>query len=89
MARYGAPRANLGDKAPETSDDMIQVPINGGAYALGAQTGGCGAGPASTTDPVLAVFDFFCGVQGVETTALQALDVPCRTWPIRVLRFRR
>ena len=57
-------------------NDMIQVPINGGAYALGAQTGGCGAGPASTTDPVLAVFDFFCGVQGVETTALQALDVP-------------
>lgn len=57
-------------------NDMIQAPINGGAYALGAQTGGCGAGPASTTDPVLAVFDFFCGVQGVETTALQALDVP-------------
>jgi hypothetical protein len=58
-------------------NDMIQAPINGGAYALGAQTGGCGAnGPASTTDPVLAIFDLFCGVAGVETTALQALDVP-------------
>ena len=44
-------------------NDMIQVPINGGAYALGAQTGGCGAGPASTTDPVLAVFDFFCALR--------------------------
>jgi hypothetical protein len=58
-------------------NDMIQAPINGGSYALGVQTGGCGAnGPASTTDPLLAIFDFFCGVQGVETTALQALDVP-------------
>jgi hypothetical protein len=57
--------------------DMLQAPINGGAYALGAQTGGCGSGgPASTADPVLAIFDLFCGVKGVETTALQALDVP-------------
>ncbi len=58
-------------------NDMIQKPINGGSYALGAQTGGCGQNfPASTTNPVLAVFDLFCGVAGVETTALQALDVP-------------
>ena len=57
--------------------NMLQAPINGGSYALGAQTGGCGPNPpASTTDPVLAVFDLFCGVAGVETTALQALDVP-------------
>ena len=57
--------------------DMLQAPINGGSYALGAQTGGCGPNaPASTTDPVLAIFDLFCGVAGVETTALQALDVP-------------
>jgi hypothetical protein len=57
--------------------NMLQAPINGGAYALGAQTGGCGPNaPASTTDPVLAIFDLFCGVSGVETTALQALDVP-------------
>jgi len=57
--------------------NMLQAPINGGAYALGAQTGGCGPSfPASTTDPVLAIFDLFCGVAGVETTALQALDVP-------------
>jgi hypothetical protein len=57
--------------------DMLQAPVNGGSYALGAQTGGCGPNvPASTTDPVLAIFDLFCGVAGVETTALQALDVP-------------
>jgi len=57
--------------------NMLQAPINGGSYALGAQTGGCGPNfPASTTDPLLAVFDLFCGVSGVETTALQALDVP-------------
>jgi hypothetical protein len=57
--------------------DMLQAPINGGAYALGAQTGGCGPTfPASTINPVLAIFDLFCGVSGVETTALQALDVP-------------
>lgn len=58
-------------------NNMLQAPINGGSYALGAQTGGCGPNaPASTTDPVLAIFDLFCGVSGVETTALQALDVP-------------
>ncbi|HVN21989.1 MAG TPA: TonB-dependent receptor, partial [Dongiaceae bacterium] len=67
-------------------NDMIQLPTNGGSYAIGssalAQTGGClnpnnmPAAPSSTTDPVLAVFDLFCGVAGVETTALQALDVP-------------
>jgi len=57
--------------------DMLQAPINGGAYALGAQTGGCGTGgPASTMDPVLAAFDLFCGSMFVETTALQALDEP-------------
>lgn len=57
--------------------NMLQSPINGGAYALGAQTGGCGPNaPVSTTDPVLAIFDLFCGVAGVETTALQALDGP-------------
>jgi len=57
--------------------DMLQAPINGGAYALGALTGGCGVGgPGSTTDPLLAVFDLFCGSKFVETTALQALDVP-------------
>ena len=57
--------------------NMLQAPINGGAYALGAQTGGCGQNfPASTTDPLLAVFDHFCGSMFVETTALQALDDP-------------
>jgi hypothetical protein len=57
--------------------DMLQAPMNGGAYALGAQTGGCGTGgPASTIDPVPAAFDLFCGSMFVETTALQALDEP-------------
>lgn len=59
---------------------MLQAPINGGAYALRAQNGGCpdqnGNGPTSTTDPVLAIFDLFCGNAGVETTALTALDLP-------------
>src|SRR5499427_5068691 len=58
-------------------NNMVQALVNGGSYALGAQTGGCGAAPGSTTtDTVLAIFDLFCGVAGVETTALQALDVP-------------
>jgi hypothetical protein len=57
--------------------NILQAPINGGAYALGVQTGGCGTGgPSSTTDPLLAAFDLFCGSKFVETTALQALDVP-------------
>jgi len=56
--------------------DMLQAPINGGAYALGAQNGGCSPNTSSTTDPVLAIFDLFCGNAGVETTALTALDLP-------------
>jgi hypothetical protein len=58
--------------------DMLQAPVNGGAYALGVQNGGCLGpnGPTSTTDPVLAIFDLFCGNAGVETTALTALDLP-------------
>ncbi len=56
--------------------DMLQAPINGGAYALGAQNGGCSPGAPSTTNPVLAIFDLFCGNAGVETTALMALDLP-------------
>ena len=57
--------------------DVIQPPSNGGAYLLGAQTGGCNPnGSLPTTDPLLAAFDLFCGSRFVETTALQALDVP-------------
>jgi hypothetical protein len=62
--------------------DMLQAPINGGAYALRTQNAGCpgpnsnNPGPTSTTDPVLAIFDLFCGNSGVETTALTALDLP-------------
>ena len=58
-------------------NDVLQHPTNGGAYLLGAQTGGCGSGgPTATTDALLAAFDLFCGSKYVETTALQALDVP-------------
>ena len=60
--------------------DMLQPLVPGGSYALGAQNGGCpdqnGNLPASTTNPVLAIFDLFCGNKGVETTALTALDLP-------------
>jgi hypothetical protein len=45
----------------------------GGAYALGS-SGGCGAGPSSTTNPVLAAFDLFCGSNLNETTGLFDLD---------------
>jgi Carboxypeptidase regulatory-like domain len=56
--------------------NMLQQPINGGAYLLGAQTGSCNPQTSSTTDPVLAAFDLFCGIAGVETTGLMALDLP-------------
>jgi hypothetical protein len=57
--------------------NMLQPLVPGGSYALGVQTGGCGTGgPTSTTDPLLAIFDLFCGSKFVETTALQALDEP-------------
>lgn len=56
--------------------NMLQAPINGGAYALGVQNPGCSPNAPSTTNPVLAIFDLFCGNAGVETTALTALDLP-------------
>lgn len=56
--------------------DVLQAPTNGGSYALGAQNGGCSPTTPSTTDPLLAIFDLFCGNMGVETTALTALDLP-------------
>ncbi len=55
--------------------DILQAPTNGGSYQLGGLTGGCGSGgPASTTNPVLAAFDLFCGGNFNETTPLQFLD---------------
>ena len=55
--------------------DVLQTPTNGGSYLLGGLTGGCGSGgPTSTTDPLLAAFDLFCGGNFNETTPLQFLD---------------
>ncbi|HWZ98225.1 MAG TPA: carboxypeptidase-like regulatory domain-containing protein [Candidatus Dormibacteraeota bacterium] len=55
--------------------DVLQRPTNGGSYLLGGLTGGCGqGGPASTTDPLFAAFDLFCGGNFNETTPLQFLD---------------
>jgi hypothetical protein len=56
--------------------DMLQAPVSGGAYALGVENSGCSPTAPSTTNPVLAIFDLFCGNAGVETTALTALDLP-------------
>jgi hypothetical protein len=53
--------------------NMIQQPGAGGAYGLGS-SGGCGAGPSSTTNSVLAAFDLFCGSNLNETTGLLDLD---------------
>ena len=56
--------------------DVLQAPTNGGSYQLGGLTGGCGSGgPGSTTSPVLAAFDLFCGGNFNETTPLQFLIV--------------
>jgi hypothetical protein len=55
--------------------NVLQHPTNGGSYQLGGLTGGCGSGgPGTTTDPVLAAFDLFCGGSLNETTPLQFLD---------------
>jgi len=58
--------------------DILQAPVTGGAYQLGAYATSClGAiSSTSTTDPLLAAFDLFCGHMGVETSALSALDNP-------------
>lgn len=58
--------------------DVLQAPVNGGAYQLGAYGVSClgGISSTSTTDPLRAAFDLFCGHKFVETSALQALDDP-------------
>lgn len=53
--------------------NLLQPVVPGSQYALGA-SGGCGAGPTGTTNPVLAVFDLFCGSNLNETTGLVFLD---------------
>jgi Carboxypeptidase regulatory-like domain len=53
--------------------DVIQPAQAGDSYLLGG-SGGCGAGPGTTTNPVLAAFDNFCGSNLNETTGLVDLD---------------
>lgn len=53
--------------------DVIAPLAAGDQYSLGS-SGGCGSGPASTTNPVLAAFDLFCGSNLNETTGLLDLD---------------
>lgn len=53
--------------------DVLSPVVNGDSYALGS-SGGCGSGPAATTNPVLAAFDLFCGANLNETTGLLDLD---------------
>jgi hypothetical protein len=53
--------------------NIIQPVSPGGTYQLGSG-GGCGAGPATTANPVLAAFDLFCSNSLNETTALLELD---------------
>jgi carboxypeptidase family protein len=53
--------------------DIIPAAAPGSAYQLGA-FGSCGAGPATTRDPVLAAYDMFCPSTFNETTPLQSWD---------------
>jgi carboxypeptidase family protein len=53
--------------------DMVQPVTPGGVYQLGSG-GGCGTGPASTSNPVLAAFDLYCSNSLNETTALLEWD---------------
>ncbi len=53
--------------------DIIPAAAPGSAYQLGA-FGSCGAGPSTTTDPVLAAYDMFCPSTFNETTPLQGWD---------------
>src|SRR5579859_305699 len=53
--------------------DMVQPVSPGGTYTLGSG-GGCGNGPATTSNPVLAAFDLYCSNSLNETTALLEWD---------------
>jgi Carboxypeptidase regulatory-like domain len=53
--------------------DIMPAAAPGSAYVLGT-SGGCGDGPATTTDPVLAAYDLFCPGSQNETGPLQLWD---------------
>lgn len=53
--------------------NMMQPVSAGGVYQLGSG-GGCGNGPATTSNPVLAAFDLYCSNSLNETTALLEWD---------------
>ncbi|HEY2119890.1 MAG TPA: TonB-dependent receptor [Candidatus Acidoferrum sp.] len=53
--------------------NVIAPLASGDQYSLGS-SGGCGGGPGSTTNAVLAAFDLFCGSNLNETTGLLDLD---------------
>ncbi len=72
-----------GAKAVRYWTDMIQAvnTIPGGAYAIGASNSAIflptcttPTGPSSTSDPVQAIYDLFCGFSKNETTPLFILD---------------
>jgi Carboxypeptidase regulatory-like domain len=52
---------------------VVSPLATGDQYSLGS-SGGCGGGPGSTANPVLAAFDLFCGSNLNETTGLLDLD---------------
>jgi Carboxypeptidase regulatory-like domain len=59
--------------------DVVAPPVPGDQYALGSSVGNvgasaCGQGPGTTSNPVLAAFDLFCGASLNETTGLLDLD---------------
>jgi len=71
--QFQANLASLPSNVQQYFADMVQPLVSGGAYAVGSCTNPSG-GMTSTMYPVVAIYDFFCGYNYQETTALQYWD---------------
>ncbi len=86
LAKVYRPQLAAGNSAPTAAFNPAQLPANvqkywtdmiqplakNGAYSIGSCTGS--NGPTSTTSPVVAAFDLFCGNSLNESLALYNLD---------------
>jgi hypothetical protein len=71
--QFQANLASLPSNVQQYFADMVQPLVSGGAYAVGNCTNPNGT-MTSTMSPVVAIYDFFCGYNYQETSALQYWD---------------
>ncbi len=71
--QFAASLGSLPTNVQQYFADMLQPLASGGAYSVGSCTVP-GGGMTSTTSPVVAIYDLFCGSNYQETSALEYWD---------------